>query len=259
MKSNRYLSDVNTPWTIDWIIASKIIPYLQDSEQITLLELLSRQWKALVLKHWLKKRLPEVKEELVTNKPWSWRPPKLIPWKSVLQGNWQPLESIHSMQLMVESLDLVVKKIKYFVEAYIQQHAELSDSQRIHLRSRHVTRELIEGKLALRDAVLRVVSAVFIKCENDPMPGETQGLNLGIPPTMFRNNEGIIINIFGPYHVNLVVKHDVPPELIHKRTVAEIKKLPILSSLFPAETKKSAKPVLSKAPSPRPWYKYFTE
>ena len=107
------------------------------------------------------------------------------------------------------------------LKAYIGQHPGLSDLQKEHLRSRNVARQMIDNKVTIAAAASRVASAVN-EWKSSPMPGEKLGLRLGIPPSIFR--EGGKVYLFGPYHVSLVEKHDVPPAIIHK--------LPELKSLF---------------------------
>lgn len=210
------LSDVSSPFTVSRIIADKIIICLQSREQILVLQFLSRKWHKRLSVYWQRKCVEQKKsllqdEKLLTHKPWSWVPRRKL--KS--------------------SIEIIFIQIQCCVEAYIKTHPQLSPLQQKHLCSRNVAREIIDGLVTIPNAAARVAPEILNKWNPEfPMLGETEGLELGIPPAMFRTEQGELFDIFGPFDVCLVEYYDVQPAMIHKLDVSEIEKLPRLQGLF---------------------------
>lgn len=209
-----YLTMVFTPFTNDWILAQIILPCLQARERLEM-EKVSKPWRDISLQYWHKRRVKKLNnpspEKQHVQQPWAWIPPVLRP-------------------------NLAVDFVKIYdcIEEYIKNR-QLHELQKSHLRSQNVARELLEGDLTIRQAAIRAQSHAVLNCWIVPRTG----VILGIAPAVLFNDDGSSSG-FGPFHIQLVEKHDVPPKKIRGLSPEEIKRLPELQGLFSPQSLKQA-------------------
>lgn len=216
-KDNRaavsYLSFVFTPFTLDWILAEKILICLQTNE-ILKMEELSKAWQGLCRQNWFKKPARALFEKKPELKPWHWQP--RVP----------------------RNLTIVFIKIYYCVEHYIKTH-KLTKEGNTHLRSKLVARAMIDGELTICQAARRTQTKIVAETWIIPRTG----IELGIDPAILLNSDGTETG-FGPFHIRLVDENDVPPKLINGLSTDQIKALLVSQTLFAPSSRQPKEPSL---------------